>query len=468
MRLASATQHLLPARITRPAYARAEQQVGIVHLGLGAFHRAHQAWYTDRCMDAGDRHWAISGVSMRSPAVAAQLSPQDGLYTVTERSADAEHCRLVGAVREVLVAPVQRNAVIARIASPSTHLVSLTITERGYCRRPDGSLDLQLAAEGSAFALLAAGLRMRRDAGLPGLSLLSCDNLARNGQQLSRLMAEYRTDRDPSLLPWFTGECACPSTMVDRVVPAPTDDDRFATASRLGLRDEGAVITEPFTQWAIEDRFAGPRPRWETVGALLVPDIDAYEDAKLRLLNAAHSALAYLGLLHGHSFVHEAIANPEIRRVVEGLLAEAASTLPASAARATKAYKRALLDRFANPSLRHRLSQIAIDGSQKLPQRWLRTLAIRQRAGRPCPAICAAVAGWLHHLLGANGPVDDPRADELARTCRAAGRGEMFMALFGTGGPMASDWHPRDAERTVVSTAFNGLHALLSHRRRHA
>ncbi|MGM9485507.1 mannitol dehydrogenase family protein [Roseateles sp. NT4] len=468
MRLSNATWQQLPTRVARPGYARDEQQVGIVHLGIGAFHRAHQAWYTDRCMDAGDRHWAIAGVSMRSGKVAAQLNPQDGLYTVTERSADAEHCRLLGSLREVLVAPLQRDAVTARLAAPGTHVVSLTITERGYCRKPDGSLDSEQASSNSAFAVLAAGLRARCDAGLAGLTLLSCDNLAHNGRQLARLMAEYLERHDPLLLPWFQADCACPSTMVDRVVPAPTDDDRFAVASRLGLSDEGAVLTEPFCQWAIEDRFAGPRPRWERVGALLVPDIAAHEDAKLRLLNAAHSALAYLGLAHGHSYVHEAVANAEIRRVVEGLLAEAATTLASAAVQAARTYRRALLDRFANPSLRHRLSQIAIDGSQKLPQRWLQTLALRQGAGQASPAICAAIAGWLHHLLGANGPVDDPRADELARACRAAGRSEMFIALFGVNGPMASAWHPGDADKTVVMRAFDGLQALLAHRSCHA
>ncbi len=443
MRLNSASSGALPARLARFGYDRAAQAVGIVHFGIGAFHRAHQAWYTDRAMDAGDRNWAILGVSLRSAEVAGQMNPQDGLYTVTERSAAGDATRLVGAVRCVLVGTQQGEAVIAALAAPGTHIASLTVTEKGYCRAADGSLDPALAGPGSSYAFLAAALRRRHDAGLPGLTLLSCDNLADNGRQLERLMGEYLDRHDPALAAWFRRECACPSTMIDRIVPATTDADRAALAARIGLEDAAAVMTEPFSQWVIEDRFAGPRPRWEGVGAELVGDVAAYETAKLRMLNGAHSLLAYCGLARGHAYVHQAIADPELRALTERLmLDEAAPTIAAAPGQDLARYAQALIARFANPALNHRLAQIAMDGSQKLPQRWLETLAANQRQGRDCPAIRAGLAAWVQHLRGANGPVDDPRAAELAV---AAAAPDPLAALFGPGGALASDWQPDPA-----------------------
>ncbi|OZA61423.1 MAG: mannitol dehydrogenase, partial [Sphingomonadales bacterium 39-62-4] len=267
----------LPGDVARPAYDRDGQVVGIVHFGIGAFHRAHQAWYTDAAMNAGDRNWAIIGVSLRSADVAAQMNPQGGLYTVTERSAAGWQTRLVGAVREVLVATEAREAVIAALAAPTTHIASFTITEKGYCRAADGSLDPALACQGSIYAFLAEGLRRRHDDGLPGLTLLCCDNLADNGRQLARLMGEYLETNDPALRGWFETACACPSTMVDRIVPATTEADRAELSARIGMADHAAVMTESFSQWVIEDRFAGPRPRWEAVGAQLVADVRPYE-----------------------------------------------------------------------------------------------------------------------------------------------------------------------------------------------
>ncbi|MEO7247785.1 MAG: mannitol dehydrogenase family protein, partial [Novosphingobium sp.] len=229
------------------AYPREQQAAGIVHFGVGAFHRAHQAWYTDRAMDAGDRDWAIIGVSLRSGEVAHQMGPQGGLYTVTERSAQGAETRVIGAVRDVLVAPHEPEAVIAALAAPTTHIASFTITEKGYCRAADGSLDPALANDDSVFHYLATGLRRRHDAGLPGLTLLSCDNLANNGEQLAGLMRAYLALHDPTLLGWFASACTCPATMVDRIVPATTEADREHVTEALdGLRDEAAVMTEPF------------------------------------------------------------------------------------------------------------------------------------------------------------------------------------------------------------------------------
>ena len=399
-------------------------------------------------MEAGDRDWAITGVSLRSPTVAEQLNPQDGLYTVSERSAGADKVRLVGAVRDVLVAPRQREQVIAAIAAPGTRIVSLTVTEKGYCRQANGDLDPDLADADSFYAYLIPALRRRHDAGLPGLTLLSCDNLAENGRQLERLVRQYVDRNDPTLLPSIEAECTFPSTMVDRIVPATTAADLAALADRIGLEDAGAVMTEPFSQWVIEDRFAGPRPRWEAVGAELVGDVAPYETAKLRMLNGAHSLLAYCGLARGHQFVHQAIVDPGLHALTEQLmLAEAAPTIAGAEGQNLALYARNLIARFANPALNHRLIQIAMDGSQKLPQRWLETLAARQAQGRQCPAILAGLRAWLKHLRGANGPIDDPRAAELVA---AAVADDPVEALFGKQGLLASQWQPTEADLAII------------------
>ena len=448
MRLTNAKLDRLSPEVARSGYDRNAQAVGIVHLGIGAFHRAHQAWYTDRAMDAGDRNWAIAGVSLRSADVAGQMNPQNGLYTVTERSKAGPQTRLMNAVQRVLVACQTPGAAIAALSAPETKIVSFTITEKGYCRTSDGSLDPVLAGEACVYRLLTDGLRRRRDAGLPGLTLLSCDNLADNGRQLEALMEAYLDRHDPSLHAWFEAECACPSTMVDRIVPATTDADRADLAARIGLSDEAAVMTEPFSQWVIEDRFAGPRPRWEAVGAELVSDVRPYETAKLRMLNGAHSLLAYVGLARGHTYVHEAIADPIIRPLAERLVREeAAPTIAAAPGQDLAAYADALLARFANPALQHRLIQIAMDGSQKIPQRWLETLAANQCRSRSCPAILAGIAAWVKHLRDANGRIDDPQADLLTVAVTYT---DPLGALFGPGGILASNWVPTRLDRSTL------------------
>lgn len=429
-------------------YDRDAQATGIVHFGIGAFHRAHQAWYTDRAMSAGERDWAIAGVSLRSGEVAHRMNPQDGLYTVTERGGEDAGTLIVGAVRRVLVAPQEPEEVIAALSAPATRIASLTVTEKGYCRTGEGGLDDALAGEDSLYHFLARGLRRRHDAGLPGITLLSCDNLAENGTQLDRLVREYLSLHDPALLAWFEAECACPSSMVDRIVPATTEADRENVAEALdGLRDEAAVMTEPFSQWVIEDRFAAGRPAWETVGAQLVADVRPFETAKLRMLNGAHSLLAYCGLLRGHTFVHEAIADRQLRAMAERLmLEEAAPTIATATGQDLPGYAAQLVDRFANPALNHRLIQIAMDGSQKIPQRWLETLEANRRMGRDCPAILSGLRAWLTHTSGANGPVDDPLAGRFADMWGRQGRAGVAAAFFGESGMFGTAWRAGEAE----------------------
>ena len=444
MRLSPTSLERLPPEVERYQYDRGAQAIGIVHFGIGAFHRAHQAWYTDLAMNGGAKGWAICGVSLRSGTVRAQLAPQGGLYSLTGRDAEGIAVRVIGAVREVLFAAEDFALIAERIASPDCRIISFTVTEKGYCRAADGLLDFAAAQDGF-YPLLAEGLRRRMEAGLPGLSLMSCDNLSSNGDVLARLMGEYLGSRAPALAAWLAAECACPNSMVDRIVPAATEAALAETEAILGMRDEGAVVTERFSQWVIEDRFAGPRPPWARHGVEIVANVAPYETAKLRMLNGAHSALAYLGLERGHSFVHQAIADPELRALVERIMRqEAATSFTPAPGQDLGAYADALLARFANPALNHRLAQIAMDGSEKVPQRWLPVLAFHQAKGRSCPAILTALKAWMRHIRGDGRKVDDPLAGALAAHWRSAGRAGIAAALFGHDGIFAAHWRASD------------------------
>jgi fructuronate reductase len=412
----------LPDDIARPGYHAASVGIGIVHLGIGAFHRAHQAVYVDDCLAAGAGDWRILGVSLRSAGVRDQLVPQDGLYTLLERSSGGERLRIIGSVADVLVAAEDPARVIAAIANPAIHIVSLTITEKGYCHDPaTGALDDQHAdivhdranptAPRSAIGFLATGLAARMAAGAGPLTILSCDNLPHNGAVLRSVLTAFVASQDPALAVWLAANVRFPATMVDRIVPATTDADRTALAQRLGMDDTAMVKAEPFSQWVIEDDFAGPRPPFETVGAQLVADVRPFELAKLRMLNGAHSTIAYLGLMRGYSFVHQAIADPAIAATVRQLMDEAAATLPTVPGLDTSAYAAALLERFANRALEHRLAQIAMDGSQKLPQRLIGIIVDTHAAGRKATAAAVGLAAWMRHLAGPH--VDDPLAQQL-------------------------------------------------------
>ncbi len=454
MTAARLSQHSAPRlaqSVERLRYLRAPADHGIVHVGLGAFHRAHQAVYTDDAISASDELWGITGVSLRSAQVAAQLTPQDGLYTASFRSTQATSRRVIGAVRRVLVAREDPAAVIAAIASPATHLVSFTVSEKGYCRDASGRLDATLADAHSFYRFVKDGMLQRQRAGLPGLTLLSCDNLAGNGAQLERLLGEYLDRHAPQLGAWFRAGCTCPSTMVDRIVPASSLEDLDGAEAALGLRDEAAVFTEPFTQWVIEDRFAGPRPQWEAGGAQFTRQVASYETAKLRMLNGAHSALAYLGLARGHEFVHQAIADLPLRTLVERLMrSEAAPTIVAAADQDLDDYADRLLERFANAALRHRLAQISMDGSQKIPQRWLETLRYHQRQGRTCPALLTALAAWLAFVRADQWKVEDPQSVLLADLWRGHAAEGVIDALFGAQGMFSGHWVAGSADRAAL------------------
>jgi fructuronate reductase len=427
------TPRLSGATVRPPLGAR--PGVGIVHLGLGAFHRAHQAAYTADALAAEPGDWGICGVAPRRPDTVAALGPQDGLYGLVERGADADRIAVMTPIVAVLHAPSEAARLAALLAAPSTHVVTLTVTEKGYPRTPDGGLpagDPDLAAElaggepRSALGHLARGLMRRAAAGDTGpVTVLSCDNLPRNGAVLERLVREY-ADRAGGTI-----DARFPCTMVDRVVPATTRADRAAVAAALGLDDHGAVVAEPFRQWVIEDDFAGPRPAWERAGAELVPDARPYEDRKLRLLNGVHSLLAYAGLLAGAVTVADAWTNPAVRGAAERLAADdLAPTLPGLD---TDAYRAALDARWSNPRMMHRLDQIATDGSQKLPARFAAPARARLADGEPPRWIALALAAWARHLE--TGDVHDPGAapvrEALARAGDARARAAAVLAPFG-------------------------------------
>ena len=409
--LTQATLTGLPATIARPDYDIGGVRVGIVHLGLGAFHRAHQAVYTDAILHR-DPDWGICGVSLKTPRVITALGAQEGLYTVLERSAEGTSARVIGAVRELLFLGTQRDRVIARMTDPAVRVVSLTVTEKGYCHdpatghlnllHPDIAHDLQQPeAPTSTIGVLAAGLAGRRAAGAGAINIVCCDNLPRNGRTVEGIVMAYAQALEPALAQWIGAYVAFPCTMVDRIVPATTQADIADAAQLLGVADAAPVVTEPFNSWVIENRFAAARPAWEDAGAQVVADVAPFETMKLRLLNGSHSTLAYLGFLAGHEFIWQASADPLLGTLIERLMTEEViPTLTAPPGVDLGAYCAQLVARFRNPALPHRTQQIAMDVSQKLPQRLLATVRERLAGGGSIGHLSLAVAGWIRYASG--------------------------------------------------------------------
>ena len=454
-RLSDATRAALPAEVRQPAYARAGTRIGIVHLGPGAFHRAHQAAYVDDLL-ASEPDWAICAVSLHSAGVRDALQPQDGLYTLA--LLDGPPClRVIGAIREVLCAPQQRDAVIARLADPAVRLATLTITEKGYCLSADGvdaahpdiAHDLATPdAPVSAIGWLVAGLRARRAAGVAPYAMLSCDNLADNGLRLRHAVLDFARRLDPALAAWIDAEASFPRSMVDSITPASDDALRVRVADALGVEDAWPVQREPYAQWVVEDDFRAGRPAFERVGVVMSDDIAGFDRAKLRLLNAPHSALAYLGSLMGLETVADAMRDAALARFVERLMREdIVPTLALPAGLDAEAYIDAILERFRNPAIAHRLSQIAWDGSQKIPVRLLGTIGDALAAGRGIDRLCLAVAAWLRFVVRqarAGEALVDPLADALTTLGRDAtgdaGRDTAaFLELDAVFAPLSSD-----------------------------
>jgi fructuronate reductase len=435
----------------RPPFDPASLQVGIVHLGLGAFARGHGLVFTQGAIAAtGDTRWGYCGVTQRSRSVVDQLAPQDGLYSVLVRDGSDVVPQVVGTVRDLLFAAGEPERLTALLAAPATRLVTLTVTEKGYRHDPATRRlradDPEVIADAAGrepltvVGQLVRGLAARRAADAGPVTLLSCDNLAGNGEVLRDVVTEFC-----SLLPgdglrdWVEANVAFPSSMVDRITPATTDQDRADVARLLGLTDEGVVVTEPFSQWVVEDTFAAGRPAWELAGVTLTDDVAPYERMKLRLLNGSHSTMAYLGLLAGHEYVADAAGDPAIAAAVTLLMRDDVTPgLDMPAGFDLSGYQEQLRSRWRNAAIRHLLSQIAMDGSQKIPNRLFGPIKERLAAGATPAAATLGLAAWMRFVSAGRSDdgkplaLDDPLADRLhSAVAGASAPAAVADALFG-------------------------------------
>lgn len=445
--LCRAALHRVPAA-SRPLVPPDTARAGIVHLGLGAFHRAHQAVYTEEAIAAAGGDWAIVAVAPRRRQLAAALAAQDGLFSVTSLDRDGAHTRVVGAVTGARHAPSDPAAVVALLADPATRVVTLTVTEKAYLLEPGTGRLLageQLRAElagrrdpATVPGLLACGLRERARTGAGPVALVSCDNLPANGRTLASAMRQTlalagevadaaRAAEWSRTVEWMHASARFPGTMVDRIVPATTPETLATAQAALGLSDAAAVAAEPYRQWVIEDDFPGGRPAWDAAGAVLTSDAGPYERLKLRTLNGVHSALAYLGALAGYETIDRALAMPGLPAVLTRFVAEdVAPSLRPPDGVSVPEYGESVLARFANPATGHRTLQVAMDGSQKLPQRVLHTAVARRAAGATPRWAALVVAAWMRFVAGYADdgrplPLDDPLADEIRKALAGAG-----------------------------------------------
>lgn len=457
----------LSLKTAKLPYDPALLDIGIVHLGVGAFHRAHMADYTDAVLRQGDLRWGIMGASLRSPDTRDALAPQDFLYTIAESDEAGERCRVIGALRGVLVAPEDPQALIEAMCLPSVKIVSLTVTEKGYCHDPaTGALneahpdivhDLsQPERPRSAPGFLVEALRARKARGLPPFTVLCCDNLPANGRTVAKVVTRLAALRSAELGRYVADHVAFPATMVDRIVPATTDADRARIALATGLEDAWPVVTEAYNNWVVEDNFPQGRPQWD---ATFVSDIAPFELMKLRLLNGAHSTMAYLGYLAGHETIADCMKDEALAHLVAHLMDhEVTPTLAVPPGADIESYKQALRRRFRNPGLRHRTWQIAMDGSQKLPQRLLGTIRDRLKAGQSIDALALGVAAWMRYVTGIdeNGqPIDvrDPLRGMLRARADDAGpdAGKLAPALLSVSEVFGHEL-PADAAFTAAVT----------------
>lgn len=404
----------------------------ILHIGLGNFHRAHQAWYTAQ---AGG--WKITAVSLRSRALRDAMAGQGNGYTLVTRGAEGARYDWIEAIDRVLVAPDAPEAVLAALADPAVSVVTVTVTEKGYHLDAGGALDLtdplvlaDLASEApqTLVGFLARGLARRSDP----VTVMSCDNLPGNGRKLGAAVRRFAQGAGLTLC-----GAGFPDSMVDRITPATTEALKADVLAATGRADAAPVATETFTDWVIEDRFAGARPAWETAGARIVEDVAPYEMRKLRMLNGPHSLIAYLGQLRGHAYVHAAIADPVVAAAARGLMREAAETLPDGVRADAGDYAEALMARFANPALAHALAQIAMDGSIKLGVRILPVIADRAVRGQASPFAAFGVAAWVAFVLretAAGRALNDPQAAALAQDAGAADPVAALLARIGYAG----------------------------------
>ena len=435
--LSRATLASLPPHVRRPGHDIANVATGIVHFGPGAFHRAHQADVIDRVLDS-DPRWGIAAVSLRTPGTVDALKAQDGLYTLAV--IDREPSMRILAAHSEAIGPGEGKRLRALLADPKVRLATSTVTEKGYCLGPDGALnmahpdivhDLTRPAEpASVIGWIVAGLSDRRAAGTGPFAMLCCDNMTGNGGKLRAACAALARERDADLAKWIEAEVAFPDSMVDSITPASDADFLAKVEAELGVSDAGAVQRESFTQWVLQRFDMTDGPDLASAGVTLTNDVRGYEQAKLRILNGAHSTLAYTGLALGHETVFEAMSDPALAGFVTRLVhQDIRASLPPVDGLDTESYANAVLDRFRNPAIRHLLAQIAWDGSQKLPYRLLDTVREALEAGRPVDRLAVPIAAWIAFVRG-KAATGDKLTDPLADTLIAASSDlEAMLAL---------------------------------------
>jgi fructuronate reductase len=467
---------LLAANAIVPQYDRSKLVPRLVHLGFGAFHRAHQAVYTDILAQEHGSDWGYCEINLiGGEQQIADLKQQDMLYSVAEMSADAWQCRVVGVVKQALHAQADGlDAVFHALAQPEVAIVSMTITEKGYCHSPATGLlqlDHPLIVRDlanphhpqSAVGVIVAALAQRKAARQSAFSVMSCDNMPENGHVTRNVITTYAKALDPALATWIETHVTFPSTMVDRIVPAVTPDTLAQVAQQTGVQDPAAVACEPFRQWVIEDNFVAGRPAWEQAGAELVSDVLPFEEMKLRMLNGSHSFLAYLGYLAGYPHISDCMQDEHYVKAARHLmLAEQAPTLNTPGTDLEK-YADSLLARYRNTALKHRTWQIAMDGTQKLPQRMLDSVRWHLANGSDFDCLALGVAGWMRYVGGKDEqgqPIDisDPLREEMARRVANSAEGEpRVMALLQMTSVFGRDLPDNQRFVNAVTSAYLAL-----------
>lgn len=462
-RLAYAMLAALPDAVARPS-RDAPPATGIVHFGPGAFHRAHQASYIDQLLD-DDPRWGIAAVALRSAGTVDALANQQGLYTIAIRD-EAPAYRVIGA-HSAWFGPGAEAGVLATLADPAVRLVTSTVTEKGYCLAPDGTLDTghadivhDLARHGpprSLIGWLVEGLAARRAASIAPFVAMPCDNLAANGAKLGAALASFARLHDPGLAAWISAEVRTPSTMVDSITPASDAALAGDVAAALGMTDAAPVQREAFVQWVIEDIGASGGPDLAAAGAIVTSDVAGYERAKLRILNGAHSTLAYAGLLRGHASVAAAMRDAPLAAFVDAMIRrDIAPMLPVVAGLDLDGYRDAVLARFRNPGIVHRLDQIAQDGSMKLPYRLADTLDANRRAGRMPTHVVAALGCWVAFVLRSardGATIIDPAADDLVEAASGADPALLVARLVDRDLGLRHGWHSDTALVAAIGAA---------------
>jgi mannitol 2-dehydrogenase len=442
IKLSNANLSSLQANVRVPKYDRRRVGQRIVHIGVGGFHRAHQGVYNDDLFnETGESEWGLCGIGLLpvDSRMGEILRSQDYLYTVVERSAAGDKARVIGSIQNFLHAPSDPNAVLEKLASPDTGIVSLTITEGGYyvhqgtgefdAENPDIRYDLAHPKEPKcAFGYLAEALERRRTRGILPFTIMSCDNLQGNGDMVKRMLLAFIELRDPQLRNWLEQNGTFPNSMVDRITPATTDEHRALVREQFDIDDGWPVMTESFRQWVIEDHFVHGRPAWEQVGAQFTLDVLPYEKMKLRLLNASHQAICYVGMLQGYEFAHEAMADRRITKLMHDMMdIEVTPLLPEVPGIDLGEYKNTLIERFANPAIRDQLGRLGTEGSARIPKFVVPSVSEQLQRGGPIKFLSLTVASWFRYLSGKDDagkpvPMNDPMLDQLQEAAKAGGK----------------------------------------------